>query len=214
MDKDLQELKDAIEQRKDTLDLTPIDKPQTKIESLTAETAFSRAIDSAKIKTVEEASANDTQFLEDFKNKLKEATLKAAELEKQKQELDSQYLELQQNYIKTKTELEKYQQRENAWTDKEKARQYHYNGLKDIMEFMQIKNPMWIPLMYFLAVIISPIYLVWTLLISPVLTLIAGKDSERPRIVKGGIWTLALVFSVILIVFFVYAVGKFCFGWF
>lgn len=215
MDKDIQELNDAIKQRENELDLAPIDKPQTKLQSLTAETEFSKVIDNAKIKTVEDASANDKQFLEDFKNKLKEATLKSAELEKQKQELENQYIALQQEYVTTKRELEKQQQQENKWSNKEKARQYHYNGLKDIMLFIGMQSPGCIPWMYTLAVLISPVYLIWTLLVSPIWTLIVGKDAkDRPMAVKGAIWTITLVFCTALVIFFIYAVGRFCFGWF
>lgn len=215
MDKDLQDLKDAIKQRKDELDLAPIDKPQTKLETLTASNKFTETIDDAKVNVVQDASVNDPKFVEDFKSKLKEATLKSAELEKQKQELENQYIALQQEYITTKRDLEKQQQQENKWSNKEKARQYHYNGLKDIMLFLGMQSPGCIPWMYTLAIIISPVYLLWTLLVAPIWTLIVGKNAkDRPMAVKGAIWTISLLFCVTLLVFFVYAVGKFCFGWF
>lgn len=215
MSDDIQTLKDAVEQRKDELDLAPIEKPQTKLEALTASNKFTETIDDAKVNVVQEASINDPKFVEDFKNKLKEATLKSAELEKQKQELENQYITLQQEYITTKRDLEKQQQQENKWSNKEKARQYHYNGLKDIMQFIGIQSPGCIPWMYILAVIISPVYLLWTLLLSPVWALIAGKNTtDRPMAVKGAIWTVSLIFCTALVVFFIYAIGRFCFGWF
>ena len=212
---ELQALKDAVEQRSQELDLAPIDKPQTKLESLTASTKFTEKIDDAKLSVIQEASINDPKFVEDFKNKLKEATLKSAELEKQKQELENQYIVLQQEYITTKKELEKQQQQEHKWSNKEKARVYHYNGLKDFMQFLGIQSPGCVPLMYILAVAISPLYLLWTLLLSPIWTLIVGKNAkDRPMAVKGAIWTLSLIFCLILVIYFAYAVGKFWFGWF
>ena len=213
-DTDLQDIQDAIKARKDQLDLSPIDKPQTKLENLTANTKFTDVVDEAKIKTLQEASVNDPKFTEDFKNKLKEATLKAAELEKQKQELENRYVELQQNYLKTKQEFESQIQKQNAWANKEKSRQYHYNGLKDIMEFINIKNPMNVVLMYILAIISSPLYLVWTLLINPVWSIVSGKlDKDRPLFIKWAVWILALVIMLGLAAAMFYAIGRFKFGW-
>lgn len=212
---DIQELKDVIEQRKQELDLKPASQPQIKLANLTEETEFTQNLDKAKNNALKEASANDTKFVEDFKDKLKQATLKAAELEKQKQEFENKYIELNKEYLETKQQLEKQTQQQNKWANKEKAREYHYNGLKDIMEFLHIMSPMNVILMYALALITSPIYLAWTLFVNPIWTIIVGKAGEnRPLAIKGAIWTLALVFCAILIFFFVYAIGKFQFGWF
>lgn len=189
--------------------------PEQKIDNITKSTKFSDVVDDAKINIIKEASANDEKFVADLKNKLKEAATEAAELEKDKQTLERKNLELEENYIKTKTELEQQTQSQNKWTNKEKAREYHYNGLKDIMLFLHINNPMCIPLMYIFAVIGSPLYLVWTLILSPIGTLICGtKDNERPKSVKGAIYTILCLALVILVAFSVYACGHFWFKWF
>ena len=215
MEGDIQELKNTIEEREEKMKKESSSLPQVKVDNLTASTRFTDKVDDAKVNVLADASANDAKFVEDFKEKLKEATLKAAELEKQKQEFENKYIELNKQYIETKTQLEKQTQQQNKWANKEKARQYHYNGLKDIMEFLHIKSPMNIYIMYVLAIITSPIYLVWTLIISPIWTIIVGKDNEdRPKAVKGAIWTLSLIFCAVLLVFFIYAVGRFKFGWF
>ena len=60
----------------------------TQIENITKATDFSNAIDSAKIETIKRASAEDDKFNEDFKTELKQAVLKSAQLEKEKQELE------------------------------------------------------------------------------------------------------------------------------
>lgn len=194
-----------------------LDKPLQKqqIDNLTKSTDFSNAIDKAKIETIKRASAEDEKFNEDFKTELKQAVLKSAQLEKEKQELEKKNIELQQNYIKTKNELETHTQSVNKWENKQKAREYHYNGLKDIMLFVHINNPMCIPLMYIFAILVSPIYLLWTLILCPIGTLIAGtKDQERPKLVKGAIYTILCVALVCILALLFYACGHYLFNWF
>lgn len=187
----------------------------TQIENITKATDFSNAIDSAKIETIKRASAEDDKFNEDFKTELKQAVLKSAQLEKEKQELEKKNIELQQNFIKTKSELETQKQSVNKWENKQKAREYHYNGLKDIMLFVHINNPMCIPLMYIFAILVSPIYLVWTLILAPLGTLIAGtKDQERPKLVKGAIYTILCIALVCVLALAIYACMHYLFKWF
>lgn len=213
--KELQELKTEIEQQKQEQSQAVIESKENKISNITQATAFTNAIDSAKIETIKRASAEDDKFNEDFKAELKQAVLKSAQLEKEKQELEKKNIELQQNYVKTKSELETQIQSVNKWENKQKAREYHYNGLKDIMLFVHINNPMCIPLMYIFAALVSPIYLVWTLILAPLGTLIAGtKDQERPKLVKGAIYTILCVALVAVIVLLFYACGHFWFKWF
>lgn len=216
--KDLEKIKQDIEQAKEIepkQELQVVQNQDKQIGNVTQATEFTNAIDTAKIETIKRASAEDDKFNEDFKAELKEAVLKSAQLEKEKQELEKKNIELQQNYVKTKNELETQTQSVNKWENKQKAREYHYNGLKDIMLFVHINNPMCIPLMYIFAVLIAPIYLVWTLILAPLGTLIAGtKDQERPKLVKGAIYTILCVALVAIIVLLFYAVGHFWFKWF
>lgn len=212
LSKKLEEIKSELADEKS---IKVEERALAQVENITKDTDFSRAIDTAKIETIARASAEDKQFNDDFKNELKQAVLKSAQLEKEKQELEKKNIELQQNYIKTKSELETQTQSVNKWENKERARLYHYNGLKDIMLFVHINNPMCIPLMYFFAILVAPIYLAWTLIISPIFTLIAGtKDGERPKLVKGAIYTILLIALVAGLVFGFYGLGHYVFGWF
>ena len=215
---DLEKIKQEIEKARENepkQELQVAQNQDKQISNVTQATAFTNAIDTAKIETIKRASAEDDKFNEDFKAELKQAVLKSAQLEKEKQELEKKNIELQQNYIKTKNELETQTQSVNKWENKQKARQYHYDGLKDIMLFLHINNPMCIPLMYIFAILASPIYLVWTLILAPLGTLIAGtKDQERPKLVKGAIYTILCVALVAVIVLIFYTVGHFWFKWF
>lgn len=213
---DLEKVKNEIEQEKENQPVAEFKQDDIQpISNVTQATAFTDAIDSAKITTIQKASAEDEEFNNDFKRELKSAVLKSAQLEKEKQELEKRNIELQQNYIKTKNDLETQTQSQNKWDNKQKAREYHYNGLKDIMLFVHINHPMCIPLMYLFAVLVSPIYLLWTLLLAPIGTLIAGtKDQERPKLVKGAIYTILCIALVCAVVFGFYAVGHYLFCWF
>ena len=185
------------------------------VSNLTKPTTFSQVVDEAKVSTVQQAAVEDKKFVEDFKKELKEATLKSAQLEKEKQELEKQNIELEQSYIRTKNELEEQKQKSNKWDNKEKERTYHYNGLKNIMEFIHITSPMNIYLMYILAILVAPVYLIWTLILCPLGTLICGSpESDRPKLVKGAIYTLLIVTLSIALIFGVYACMHYTFGWF
>ena len=185
------------------------------IANITKETQFSKMMDEAKQTIMKEASAEDEKFIQALKNEIKEAGLKSAQLEKEKQELEIENIALEQNYIQTKNELESQKQKVNKWENKQKAREYHYNGLKDIMEFIHINNPMCIPLMYLFAFIISPIYILWTIFLCPLGTLIAGtKDNNRPKLVKGAIYTILLVALIASLILGGYAVMHYWLNWF
>lgn len=217
VNEELEKLKEEIEQKKTEQEKAlEISKNQSSgISNLTLPTEFSNAIDSAKIHTIKKASEEDVNFNKDFTNELKQAVLKSAQLEKEKQELEKKYIELQQNNIKTRNELEAQKQSVNKWENKRKAREYHYDGLKDIMLFMHIHNPMCIPLMYIFAVIVAPIYFVKTVIISPLVTFITGtKDQERPKLVKGAIYTILCITLIIIIAFLFYACCHYLFKWF
>ena len=191
-----------------------IDVPRP-ISNITEHTTFSDTVDKAKIATIQQASIDDDKFNQDFKTELKQAVIKSAQLEKEKQELEKKNIELQQNYIKTKNDLETQTQSVNKWENKQKAREYHYNGLKDIMQFVHIENPMCIPLMYLFAFLVSPIYLLWTLVLSPLKTLICGtKEENRPRYIKNAIYTILCVGLAVAIGFAIYACCHFVFAWF
>lgn len=191
-----------------------IDVPRP-ISNITEHTTFSDTVDKAKIATIQQASIDDDKFNQDFKAELKQAVIKSAQLEKEKQELEKKNIELQQNYIKTKNDLETQTQIVNKWENKQKAREYHYNGLKDIMQFVHIENPMCIPLMYLFAFLVSPIYLLWTLVLSPLKTLICGtKEENRPRYIKNAIYTILCVGLAVAIGFAIYACCHFVFAWF
>lgn len=178
---------------------------KSEITNVTAKTSFTEAIDVAKIKTVEEASVNDEKFKKEFTEKLKDATIKLAEVEEEKAGLEKQNILYHQELLNTQQELNEQLQAENQWANKEKRREYHYNGVKPILMFVGIKEPMNIAILYILTSILIPFYLANKLIAGTIGALISGaSDDNRPKAVKGFLFTLLAVTCAGLLAVIVY----------
>lgn len=171
-----------------------------KLTNLNEQTKFTDSLETAKIETLKQAATNDTKFIDEFKKELKEAALKAAQLEKEKQALEKQNIEYHQELLQTQQKLNEHQQHEDEWNARTKKRQYHYDGVKDVMVTIGIKNPMCIPLLYFLFPIALLFFIPKIAIQGTLGNLLAGAiDSDRPKAAKGFLWTL-LVFSILCII--------------
>lgn len=193
----------------ETRELIEIEKrkelPPQKIQDVVEKSAFSEAIDSAKIRVVEDASVNDKNFNKNFTDKLLDASLKLAEVEKEKAELEKQNIEYHQELLSTQQKLNEQLQDENAWINKEKRREYHFNGVKAILTFVGITEPMNLVVLYFLTAILVPFYLLNKLIAGTFGTLVAGaSDSNRPKAVKGFLFTLLAVACTCILAIMVY----------
>lgn len=169
-------------------------QPSQKVANVTAPTDFSKAVDNAKIESLKNAAATDEKFVKDFTEQLKQATLKAAQVEEEKQELEKQNIQYQQELLETQQKLNEKAQKVTDWEKKQKRREYHYEGVKPIMEFVGIKQPMNLPLLYFLTSILVWFFLLSKLFKGTVGALIAGAETDnRPKAVKGFLWTLLAI---------------------
>lgn len=175
------------------------------LSNVTAENSFTKAVDAAKINILQEASVNDKKFTDDFRDKLKEATLKLAEVEREKANLEKQNIEYHQEILETKQLLNEQKQAEDKWNNRQKSREYHYNGVKPIMEFVGIKQPMNIALLYSLTLFLLPFFLFAKFWKGTIGALIAGaEDSDRPKAVRGFLCTLLAIVAVGIIAFVTY----------
>ena len=167
------------------------------LSNVTAANSFTNAVDDAKINVLQEASANDKKFTDDFKDKLKEATLKLAEVEREKANLEKQNVEYHQEILETKQLLNEQKQAEDKWTRKQKQREFHYAGVRPILEFVGIKLPMSIVLLYSLTLLLLPFFLFAKLWKGTIGALIVGaEDSDRPKSVRGFLYTLLAIVAV------------------
>lgn len=192
-------LEERVAEKEAAVPMVQVDKSSTAspLSNVTEATAFTKAIDEAKIRVVEEASTNDANFVKDFEKKLKDATLELAAVEEEKARLEKQNIEYHQELLSTQQALNEHTQAENLWENRQKRREYHYNGVKPIMEFVGIKEPMNLPLLYALTFVLLPFFLLAKLFKGTVGALIAGaEDSDRPKAVKGFLWTLIAVIAV------------------
>lgn len=177
-----------------------IDKSVTKLSNVNEDTTFTKAIDDAKVNVVKSASANDKKFIGEFQDKLKDATLKLAEVEEAKAKLEEQNIDYHAELLKTQQELNEHVQKENKWSNREKRRLYHYNGVKPIMMFVGIHEPMNLFILYFLTIFIMPFFLLHKFMKGTIGALIHGaEDENRPKQVRGFLWTMLATIFVLLI---------------
>lgn len=169
--------------------------------SIQIETEFSKKMDEVKQNVLIDASAQDDNFVNAVKKNVKEAAVKLTEVEKEKANLQGQQVELEQAKIQTKQNKETHEQNADKWEDKRKKRQFHYDGVKPIMEFVNIKEPMNLFFLYFLATILTPLYVLNKLCKGSFGVLLTGaNDKDRSKAAKGFLWTMLCVFSVIVVI--------------
>lgn len=204
------ETKALIEAEKNALPVyvppVPISVGQSEqLSNVTAANTFTKAVDTAKINVLQEASVSDKKFTDDFRDKLKEATLKLAEVEREKANLEKQNIEYHQEILETQQLLNEQKQAEDKWTNKQKQREFHYAGVRPIMEFVGIKQPMNIALLYFLTLFLLPFFLFSKLWKGTIGALIVGaEDSDRPKAVRGFLYTLLGIVAVGIIALVTY----------
>lgn len=214
MDEDLKAIEIEIAERKKREQEAQIVVAEQKAETpvvknVTEATDFTRTIDEAKIKAVQDAAATDDKFVKDFTEQLKQATLKSAQVEQEKQDLEKQNVQYAQELLETQQKLNAATQQINEWDKKQKRRQYHFDGVKPIMKFVGIETPMNLFLLYALTSVLVWFFLINKLFKGTIGALIAGaEDSDRPKAVKGFLWTLIAVIAVLVIAVIILVILK------
>ena len=174
---------------------------QNKLSTVNEPTSFSKAVDTAKLNVLDNAQKNDQKFIQKVTDELKEAAVKLAEVEKAKGELEKQNVEYAKELLETQQKLNSQKQDEDKWKCKQKRREYHFDGVKPIMEFVGIKTPMNIFILYSLTVILVWFFLANKLLQGTIGALIAGaSDTDRPKAAKAFMWTLLAVLTAAVVV--------------
>lgn len=187
------------------LSIKPVEVEKKPISTITQQTRFNEAVDDAKLNILKEAAATDEKFVTEVKSNVKDATLKLMEVEKERAELEKQNILYHQELKDKDRQINEYQQKENYWDNREKRRQYHYNGVKPIMLFVGIKEPMNLVVLYFLTVVLTPFFLIGKFIKGTFGVLIAGaSDDDRPKSVKAILWTLLAVTCALIIAGVIY----------
>lgn len=169
------------------------------------ETEFSKRMEVVKQDILAQASVEDTEFVKKVTETVKSAAIKNVEVEENKAELEKQKVEFQSEILETSQAKNKHIAKENKWENKEKRRLYAYNGVKPIMTFVGINEPLNLTLLYFLTTFLLPFFLFAKLWKGTIGALVSGaSDQDRPKAVKGFLWTLIGVIAVIAILMVVY----------
>lgn len=193
------ELDEIIDKRAEERALAEPVKP---LSNVVEQNSFNQAVDSVKLNILQDSGTNDQKFIKEVKENVKDATIKLTEVEKEKAELEKQNVLYYQELKDKERQLNEYEKKANTWENKQKCRQYHYDGVKPIMEFVGIKTPMNLFMLYFLTSVLVWFFLLAKLFKGTIGALIAGaEDENRPRAVKGFLWTmLALVVLAVIAV--------------
>lgn len=167
--------------------------------------AFAEKMDDVKVNVLEQASEEDKKFVETVKENLKDAAVKHTEVEQEKAKFAKQKVQYEEEKLDTQQKRNEQQQQEDQWENRRKRRQYHYDGVKPIMTFVGIKEPLNLFLLYLLTSI-----LVWAFLISKLWcgtfgALLSGAcDENRAKAAKGFIWTVIGIFTFLAVAALIY----------
>lgn len=169
------------------------------------ETQFGAAMEQVKLNVLAEASAEDEQFVDKVKSTLKKAAVKHTEVEEKRADFEKQKVDFASEVLQTEQQKNEHRAIEDTWANRERKRQYHYNGVKPIMRFVGIEEPLNLFLLYLLTFVLSPFFLLSKLLKGTIGALIAGaSDEDRPKAAKGFLWTLIAIIAVMTIAAVVY----------
>lgn len=169
------------------------------------QTQFSKKMDEVKENVLVDAAETDNQFVETIKKNVKETAVKLTEVEHNKAEYQGQQVDYEKEKLETKQKKNIHEQAEDKWVNRQKRRQYHYDGVKPIMKFVKIDDPMNLFCLYFLTVILIIPFLIGKFIRGTFGALVAGaSDSNRGRTARGFLWTITCVFATLVLICLVY----------
>lgn len=176
--------------------------PQTSVEAPIAEMpkTLGDRMDEVNTAILAQAAAEDKKFVDTIKENIKEAAVTHTEVEKESAELDKKGVLYEQEKIDLNRQKVANAGQEDKWDNREKRRLYHYNGVKPIMKFVNINEPLNLFFLYFFTIVITPFYLLNKLWKGSIGAMVVGAgDENRPKAVRGFLWSLLGVLAVIVI---------------
>lgn len=182
------------------------------------QTQFENKMEEVKLNVLKEASIEDNKFVDTIKENLKKAAIKNTEIEQNKAELQNKQVESEKKKTDKEIQQTEHKIREDKWENREKWRRYVYNGVKPIMNFVGIDEPMSIFMTCIFTMLLFIPFLIAKFWNGTIGALINGAcDKDRSKTMKGFIWTvlgIALMFGLIcLIVLFLKTQGIDALSW-
>lgn len=196
------ELDAILEQRQEAKELAKIEEKHTElVQPKFEQTNFSKKMDDVKQTILAEASISDDKFITTVKENLKEAAITATEVEQEKQKFEKQQVNAEQEKLERVQKQNEHGINEDKWSNRQKRRQYHYDGVKPIMEFIGISSPMNEIILYVITILIFPIFFLDKILKGTIGAMLFGAcDGNRPKQMRGFIWTMLGVLTVVVII--------------
>lgn len=198
---------DNIEMTKSTTqnELTTVQEQHVDTSTVNIHNEFSKNMDIVKENVLKEAAANDDTFVDTIKKNVKSAAVKLTEVEKAKATYQEQQVQFESEKLDTQQQKNLHTQQEDKWSNRQKRRQYHYDGVAPIMKFVNITEPMNLVCLYFLTIVLMIPFLIGKFLRGTFGTLIAGAtDGSRSKLAKGFLWTIACAFALFILICLVY----------
>lgn len=162
--------------------------------------SFAEKMDDVKQRVLINASQNDDKFVNTVVENVKDAAVKYTQVEQEKAALERQKVQYESEKLDTQQLANMNQAAEDKWLNRQKRREYHYNGVKPVMTFAGINDPMNLAFLYFFAVILIVPFFIAKLFRGTIGALLCGaEDANRSKAAKGFIWTIIAIVVVILI---------------
>ena len=207
-----EELDKILEDKENTETALEVRNENNFVQPKFEKTNFENKMEEVKLNVLKEASIDDDKFVDTIKENLKKAAIKNTEIEQNKAILQNKQVESEKK--KTDKEIFKteHEIKEDKWENREKWRQYTYNGVKPIMKFVGIDEPMSIFMTIVFTTLLFIPFLIAKFWNGTIGALIVGaSDKDRSKAMKGFIWTVlavAFLFGLIcLIILFLKSQG-------
>ena len=201
--------KKVAEREKQNAIPTELSIAENKMNDIIAQTStrsdFAKKMDEVKINVLQDASLEDKEFVNTIKQNLKKASITHTEVEKDKAELEKQQVKSDSEKLTKAQQKNKHEIEEDKWLNKQKYRQYVYDGVKPIMKFVKIEEPMSITLMILFSILLIIPYFINKLWSGTIGALIFGAcDNDRSKVMKGFLWTLVVIIVLALLFIGIY----------
>lgn len=174
-----------------------------------SQSKFAENMEDVKQNLLAEASTKDNKFVKEVTDNLKEAAKKITEIEKDKAEYQRHHIEVEDKKLSYEDNKTKHRSKEDKWINIQKAREHMYNGVKPIMKYAGIDEPLACGLtILFSIILIIPFFIskLWNGTIG--VLLYGATDKNRSKSMKGLIWTVLAILLILGVVIIIYLLLK------
>lgn len=204
-DVELDELEKQLLEKKNSFSSATDENMETQLEQTVERTQFSKQMDEVKQQVLATASQEDQRFVNTIVENVKDAAVTYTQVEQAKAEYERQKVEYESEKLDTRQQANAHQAAEDKWLNRQKRREYHYNGVKPIMLFVGITEPMNLAFLYFFAIVLIIPFFIAKLFRGTIGALLCGaEDANRSKAAKGFIWTIIAIVIVLIILCLIY----------